>query len=86
MVFLVENWADNSLAPIIGKKVVYVTNNDSCYSYRRDGDVMVRKLEENLTCKHDKADSRMAGHLSKLPPSSTATVRSVDTDVTIIIL
>lgn len=79
--FLVESWKDDSFSVFMGNKIVYITHNENCYSFRvRDGK-MAWKLEEDLCCQHEEADSRMIFHLTMQPSSTNVPIRTADTDV-----
>jgi hypothetical protein len=84
--FLVENGNDDSLAPILEDKVLYVTKGPICYSYRREDGKIVRVEETGLASNHEEADSRMMVHISSLKSPSNVVVRSADTDVMAILL
>lgn len=86
VVFLVQNWHNDALVPILKEKMVYVTCEEKCFSFRCDNNRMVKLEEENFECHHEEADTRITFHLNKLPTASIVVIHSCDTDVLIILL
>lgn len=84
--FLTSYWENDELVPIIGQKKIFVNSSDVCYSFENKNGVMVKTIEEEFTCSHEEADTRMLFHLSKLPAPTNVVIRTVDTDVLVIAL
>lgn len=82
--FLKESWSENSMAPILGSKVVHITYEECCYKIEViNEEVKITEIED-LRSSHEEADSRMIAHLTSIPAPSTVVVRTCDTDVLVI--
>ena len=84
--FLIDYWADDQFADTIKDKIIFANSGDICYSYRNIDGRIIRIRENTLCCTHEEADSRMVFHLSTITQRSKVIIRSMDTDVLIILL
>ncbi len=82
--FLVESWSDDSLASILGDKVVHITHQSFCYRLQVLDDKVTMSQIDDLTSEHEKADTRMMTHVPSIPSPSTVVVRTCDTDVLVV--
>ncbi|KAL3280201.1 hypothetical protein HHI36_017701 [Cryptolaemus montrouzieri] len=56
--FLIDHWADDEMAPIIGKKTIYL-NHDLCYVYSATENTVTRTINHDLSCQdHEEADTK----------------------------
>ena len=84
--FLVISWEDDTLAEVLKHKEVFVNCEDTCYSFKASDGKMSKTEELHLHSTHEEAGSKMIFHLHSLPASSNVVIRTVDTDVLIILL
>lgn len=84
--FLSEYWANDSVATILQGKKVFISVGDRCFSYQVIGNHVAKSEETNYTCSHEEADTRIIFSLSKAAPTSRAVIKSLDTDILIILL
>jgi len=82
--FLVESWSDDSLASILGDKVVHITHESFCYRLQVINDKVTMSQIDDLTSEHEEADTRMMAHVASIPSPSTVVVRTCDTDVLVV--
>lgn len=82
--FIIQHWASDAAAEIIGRRVVLV-NFDQCYKYvAKDGHV-TRTIEDDLSCPgHEEADTKIIYHLCHIDSESDVVIRGSDTDVLVI--
>lgn len=84
--FLLKSWSDNSVVGFFGDKVLYVTNDQSCFSFRANNGKIEMKEEASMRSVHEEADSLMISHLQSIPCPSNVVIRTCDTDVLAIAL
>lgn len=87
--FLSEHWEADLMSLILKDKKVFITVEDKCFSFiandKHDKKVL-KTEEEQLSCLHEEADTRMIFHLSKCRSPCNVMVKASDTDVLVIIL
>lgn len=84
--FLIEDWASDEKAPFIGDKIIRL-NFDLCYRFVSSGNQVKRTIDDDFTCEdHEKADTKIIFHLSKINFDANVLIRCNDTDVLVIIL
>jgi len=79
--FLVSSWSDDSVASIIGGKVLYDTQKNFCYRFEASNKSVSVTEVENLRSLHEIADTRMVAHLAHIPAPVTVVIRIADSDV-----
>ena len=84
--FLVDSWQEDFAVDIIKGKIIFVTCEEKCFSYRAIDGRIYKTEEEHMQSTHEEADSRMIFHIMATPPGSSVVIRTIDTDVLIIIL
>lgn len=84
--FLVDYWADDSFANIIGDKVLFANSGNDCFKYTVSNGTVVKEEAVKFYSTHEEADNRMFFHLSMISPPSNVVVRTADTDCLIIAL
>ena len=84
--FFIDSWEDDSLSPIIGSKILYVTSKEKCFSFHQENNKIIKKEVIEMVCHQEEADTRLVFHLSTLPSNSNAVIRSSDTDVMAVLL
>ncbi|XP_050563640.1 uncharacterized protein LOC126913014 [Spodoptera frugiperda] len=84
--FLANYWENDHLATIIGNKKILLTVEEHCYSYISDQNCVIKTAENSYECHHEEADTRIIFHAYKAAPGSRILIKSVDTDVLIILL
>jgi hypothetical protein len=84
--FLTEYFANEELNTIIGRKKIFVTNNEKCFSYEAVRSKIIRKNELFLTCYHEEADTKMIFHIFSLDSPKSVVIKANDTDVLLIML
>lgn len=84
--FLYEHWINNSCNQILKNKKVFLTVENKCFIYTNDNHNIVRVQNEEYTCDHEEADTRIFFHLNKCSQNSKILIKSVDNDVLIICL
>jgi len=84
--FLSNHWENNSLASILGKKKIFITVGEQCFSYCSVGNLVVKNEEIELACKHEEADTRIVYHVNKMQEKSKILVKAADTDILVILL
>ena len=84
--FLVDYLENDNSARILGSKKLIVNNGDTCYSFISQEDRMVKSEEVAYYAKHEEADTRMIYHVGQLPSVTNVVVRTVDTNVVVIVL
>lgn len=87
--FLINHWANEEFAELIGGKIVYL-NFDKCYRFMSQGNKMLREIDPILSCpSHEEADTKMIYHVATLGEDYTGgnvLLRCSDTDILIILL
>lgn len=84
--FIIQHWASDAAAKIIGKRVVLV-NFDQCYKYVANDGHVTRTIEDDLSCPgHEEADTKIIYHLCHIDSQSDVVIRCSDTDVLVIML
>lgn len=84
--FLSSYWENDHLVSIISSKKIFLTVGEECYSYRTYDNKVVKTKEDDFSCQHEEADTRITYHAFKMPPRSRILVKASDTDVLIILL
>ncbi|CAH2109151.1 unnamed protein product [Euphydryas editha] len=84
--FLADFWENDYFSLTLLNKVVFITVGEECFSYRVEGDHVIKTKETNLSCQHEEADTRIMYHISKAPAETKVLVKANDTDVLIILL
>lgn len=79
--FLVSSWSDDSLASIIGEKVLHVTQESTCYRFEVINNSVCMTEVHDLNSTHEEADTRMVAHLASIPDPATVVIRTADSDV-----
>ena len=83
--FLVHHWCCSpELGSILGEKVLFVTEEHRCFSFRNVDGRMKRNDEESLNSYEEEADTRMLFHSMRSPKN--VVFRTSDTDELIILL
>lgn len=87
--FLIDYWADEEMAAIIGSKVIYVIH-DLCYEYSVTDNKVTRIINYELSCPdHEEEDTKIAFiacQQKEVSKVSTITIRTSDTDIVVIML
>lgn len=84
--FLIDHWADQEMATIIGIKLIYIIH-DLCYEYSVTDNKVTRIINNELSCPdHEEADTKIAFVACQQNEDSTITVRTSDTDIVVIML
>lgn len=85
--FLIDHWADQEMAAIIGNKTVYL-NHDLCYVYSVIDKTVRRTIDNELSCPdHEEADTKTVFLACQVKEEdSTITIRTSDTDIVVIML
>ena len=83
---LVDSWQEDFAVDIIKGIIIFVTCEEKCFSYRAIDGRIHKTEEEHMQSTHEEADSRMIFHIMSTPPGSRVVIRTIDTDVLIIIL
>lgn len=84
--FLIDHWADQEMATIIGSKVIYIIH-DLCYEYSVTDKKVTRIINYELSCPdHEEADTKIAFLACQQSEDSTITIRTYDTDIVVIML
>ena len=84
--FLVSAWEKDSCASIISDKMVYVTDEERCFSFTSANGKVFKREETDMRCSHEEADTRMIAHLGTVRGPRTVTIRTSDSDVLAIAL
>ena len=85
-IFFVETWADGLYSQYIRGRTVYVTEGHTCYKLSADIDVVQCVVQDNLTCQHEEADTRILLHAVHASAECDLPIllRSPDTDVLVL--
>lgn len=84
--FLIDHWADNEMASIIGNKTIYL-NHDLCYVYSVIDNKVTRQIDYDLFCEdHEEADTKIVFFTCQIKEDATVTIRTSDTDIAVIML
>lgn len=84
--FLIEDWANDHMAPYIGNKIIFV-NYLECHKYEVHQGKVQRTSEPLLACPgHEEADTKIIFHVCQLTSDAHVTIRCSDTDILIIML
>lgn len=79
--FLIEHWACDDVAPLIGSKIIHV-NFDLCYKYSVQNGKVNKIIEPNLTCEgHEEADTKIIYHVCNIDQEANVRIRCSDTDI-----
>jgi hypothetical protein len=84
--FLSKHFESDEFCSIIGKKKIFVTNNEKCFSFESINSKIQRKEEQLLRCSHEEADSKIFFHISSMTDKKKIVVKANDTDVLVIAL
>ncbi|CAH1645610.1 unnamed protein product [Spodoptera littoralis] len=81
--FIIDDWANDYMAPFIGSKTILV-NHLRCYQYKICEGKVQRTLALSLACPgHEEADTKIVFHVCHLTSDAHVTIRCSDTDVQI---
>ncbi|XP_018358131.1 PREDICTED: uncharacterized protein LOC108757918 isoform X2 [Trachymyrmex cornetzi] len=84
--FLIDHWADQEMATIIGNKTIYLSH-DLCYVYSVTDNKVTRNIDHELSCPdHEEADTKIVFLVCQIREDSTITIRTSDTDIVVIML
>ncbi|XP_047041334.1 uncharacterized protein LOC124645572 [Helicoverpa zea] len=84
--FIIDDWANDYMAPFIGSKTILV-NYLQCYQYKVCEGKVQRTPELSLACPgHEEADTKIVFHVCHLTSDAHVTIRCSDTDILIIML
>lgn len=84
--FLIDHWADQEMAGIIGNKTIYL-NHDLCYVYSVTDNTVTRIVDYELSCAdHEEADTKTVFLACQLKEDSNVIIRTSDTDIVVIML
>lgn len=84
LTYLNTEWDNNIYHPIIGDKVLYVTDGNQCNKYFAENENAVKEFADYY-CEHEEADSRIIFHLSKTDCSNVI-IRTSNTYIAVITL
>ena len=84
--FLIDSWQEDFAVEIIKDKIILVTCEEKCFSYRAINSRILKTEGKHMQSTHEEADSRMIFHIMSTPPGSSVVIRTIDTDVLMIIL
>lgn len=84
--FLMEQWADQEMASIIGNKTIYL-NQDMCYEYSLIDNKVTQNIDHELSCPdHEEADTKIVFFTCQIKEQSTVIIRTSDYDNVVIML
>ena len=84
--FLTSYWERDEMAPYFNGKDLFVNDGDICYFFQSANDSVNRREFPALYSTHEEADSRMIFHAKSTQPGSNVVIRTIDTDVLVIVL
>ncbi|GBP29521.1 hypothetical protein EVAR_93318_1 [Eumeta japonica] len=83
---IIDDWANDYMAPFIGSKTILV-NYLQCHQYKVCQGKVQRTSESSLACPgHEEADTKIVFHVCHLTSDAHVTIRCSDTDIMIIML
>lgn len=81
--FFILHWPTDEMAPFIGNRIIHI-NFKKCHSFTVN---KVVGIVEELSClKHEEADTKIVYHACKINYEANIVIRTVDTDITVIML
>lgn len=84
--FLIDHWADDQMASIIGDKTIYL-NHDLCYVYSATDNRVTRDIDYDLSCEdHEEAHTKIVFFICQIKKEAVVTIRTSDTDIAVIML
>ncbi|CAG5085062.1 Protein of unknown function [Cotesia congregata] len=86
--FLIDHWATQEMAPLIGETIINLSY-DKCYTYKVESNVVIREENNDLSCDdHEEADTKIVHHVCKIDNdvATNILIKSCDTDVLVIML
>lgn len=84
--FLIDHWADQEMATIIGNKTIYL-NHDMCYAYSVTDNKVTRIIDHEFSCPdHEEADTKIVFLACQIKEDSNVSIRTSDTDIVVIML